>query len=339
MLIIACAYAGHDLGLGVKLGLMCAAFLLSCVSYQFVENPIRRKMRSRAATAVVVAVFMAAVLGTAAASLAAISREQQRFEGAGAAAAPAMTADAYGFANVHGAVPAVVAAVEAARRGAPIPSPLTPPIGQLRGFPSRYRLPDGCILSDVNSQTTGRVCRAGRTSSSRLIVLMGDSHAYMWLPPILEMAWRDGWAVVPLVRLGCTPSTWVTNERGCRDWYRWALGVATRLHANVTLLGGSIDQRPNAVTRAAIESTLKAAHALKAAGPVVLIGDPEGLSGDPVDCLLGQRATMATCTTHLAAQLIRSVRRGAAAGQAARCRLSLDAPVRLIRARVPGRDW
>ena len=162
---------------------------------------------------------------------------------------------------------------------------------------SPYQAPAGCVLRDTSSQTRGKVCRIGTPASTRLIVLMGDSHAHMWLPPLLKMAWRDGWAVVPLVRLGCTPATWVTNERGCGDWYRWARAQALRLHATVTLLGGSTDEHPSAYTRKAMESLLDTARTLKAAGRVVVIGDPEGQSSDPVDCLLAPHATMASCTT------------------------------------------
>jgi peptidoglycan/LPS O-acetylase OafA/YrhL len=297
ILVVATQYAGHDLDVGAKLGLMLVAFAVSCVSYALVENPIRHNLRGRAVTVLVAAAFMAAVLGTATASLAAIGREEHRFGGPTAGAAHAMAAGSYRFARTNGALPAVVAAVRAARRGAPIPSHLAPRIGQLRNFPPPYREPDGCLLVDTGTQTTGKVCRLGRASSSRLIVLMGDSHAHMWLPPLLEMAWRDGWSVVPLVRLGCTPGTWITNDRGCRDWYRWALGEAIRLHARVTLLGGSIDEHSSPYTRTAMESVLQTARALKAAGRVVLIGDPESLSMDPVDCLLSRRATMAGCTT------------------------------------------
>jgi peptidoglycan/LPS O-acetylase OafA/YrhL len=295
VLIIAAEYAGQDLSLAVKLGLMVAAFVVSCISYTLVENPIRTRMRSRAATFVVAVGCTAAVLGTATASLAAVSRESRRFDAT--RPAPVMTLFAYRFARSHGALPAVVAAVEAARRGAPLPAALTPPLGQLRNFPHPYRPPNGCVLRDTSSRTTGKICRIGTASSSKLIVLMGDSHANMWLPPLLEMAWKDGWAVVPLVRLGCTPATWVTNERGCGAWHRWALREALRLHATITLLGGSIDEHPGPYTRKAMESLLDTAHALRAAGRVVVIGDPEGLNGDPVDCLLAPHATMASCTT------------------------------------------
>jgi peptidoglycan/LPS O-acetylase OafA/YrhL len=297
VLIIAAEYAGHELSLGVKLGLTVAAFVVSCISYRLVENPIRTRLRSRAATFVVAAACTAAVLGTATASLAAVGREQQHFEAGTARPAPALTLSAYRFARAHGALPAVIAAVRAAQSGAPLPSGLTPPIGQLRNFPPPYNPPAGCILRDSEAPRTGKVCRIGTASSARLIVLIGDSHAHMWLPPLLRMAWKDGWAVVPLVRLGCTPATWVTNERGCGDWYRWALREAQRLHATVTLLGGSIDEHPSPYTRKAIESLLDTAHTLSATGRVVVIGDPEGQSRQPVDCLLASHATMASCTT------------------------------------------
>lgn len=296
-LVLATAYAGHELGVGVKLALVAGAFAVSCASYALVENPIRRRLRSRTATALMVGVFTAAVLGTATASLGAVGREQDRFAARAPSSTPAVGVGSWELVRAHGALPAVVAAVRAARRGAPIPSPLEPPIGALRNFPPPYRPPDGCVLSDGSAQTTGKVCRIGRASSTRLIVLIGDSHANMWLPPLEELAWRDGWAVVPLVRLGCTPATWVTNDRGCRDWFRWASGVAVRLHARITLLGGSIGEQPGAGTRAAVESLLAAARQLETAGRVVVIGDPEGLAEDPADCLLRRHATLAGCTT------------------------------------------
>ena len=85
VLILATQYAGHELSGTTQLGLVAGAFLLSCVSYSLVENPIRRRMRSPAATAVVVGVCVTAVLFTSVVSLAAIDRKQQRFEGSGAA--------------------------------------------------------------------------------------------------------------------------------------------------------------------------------------------------------------------------------------------------------------
>ena len=197
------------------------------------------------------------------------------------------------------ALPAVVKAVEAARRGAPIPARLAPAIATIKLFPRRYRIPPACIAHDASSTTQSRVCRVGEASSKNLIVLFGDSHAFMWLPAVLEMARLDGWAVVPLVRFGCTPGKWIAHEGrdACRSWYRWGIRQIQRLRPAVTLLGGSIGEQPSPATRAATEGVITSARALRALGPLVVIGDPEGLAADPVPCVVAPHASMSSCTT------------------------------------------
>ena len=80
------------------------------------------------------------------------------------------------------------------------------------------------------------------------MVLFGDSHAFMWLPAVLETARRDGWTLVPLIRFGCTPRLWFLSAGAdaCRAWFRWSLRQIGQLHPDVTLLGGSIGERPSA---------------------------------------------------------------------------------------------
>ena len=65
----------------------------------------------------------------------------------------------------------------------------------------------------------------------------------------------------------------------------------------MTLLGGSVDERPTPATRAAVDGLATAAKTLARRGRTVVIGDPEGLDFNPVDRLLARDATMATCTT------------------------------------------
>jgi hypothetical protein len=207
-------------------------------------------------------------------------------------------------AAAKGALPAVIAAVEAARNGAPIPSDLVPGIDRLRGLPPEYAPPGACIGHDRSSVSTSRICRLGDRSSRKLIVLMGDSHTLMWLPAVLELARRDHWAVVPLLRLGCTPGKWMTSygRKACRDWYRWAIRQVGKLRPRVALLGGSIPEQQTPAARAAIDGVVAATQALKALVRVAVIGDPEGLDQNPVDCLRSPYASMRTCTTTWPAQ-------------------------------------
>jgi SGNH domain (fused to AT3 domains) len=194
----------------------------------------------------------------------------------------------------------VVAAVEAARRGDRIPSGLTPPIGELRNEQLPYSLPRGCVPVADSSQSSRLICRVGRTTSSRSIVVIGDSHAQMWMPAVLRMAQRDGWLVIPLLRRGCTPDTWIAHRglAACRPWYRWATRQTRLLRPSLTLAAGAVGGSAGAAARAARDGMLSMARAVKPASrPVVVIGDPQGLRRNPIDCLLARHASMASCTT------------------------------------------
>jgi peptidoglycan/LPS O-acetylase OafA/YrhL len=301
VLVLAAAYAGHELSLGTRLILLVGAFLLSCVTYVLVEDPIR-KTRSGRATGLVVVVAAGAVLATESVALAGIDRERQQFVQRYAAAPGAvhlLRAAVERRGAVMAVLPPVVSAVEAARRGAPIPVPLSPRIDQLAQYSPAVGPPAPCIAHDASTHVTEKVCRVGDLSSSRLIVIMGDSHALMWIPALLAMAARDHWAVVPLLRLGCSPDKWIsdTGPAACLAWSKWAETRIEQLHPDVVLLAGSIPENASSGTTVAVDGMLGAAQTLVRSERLILVGDPESLSFQPVDCLLGPHASMATCTT------------------------------------------
>ena len=306
VLILAAGYAGHALSVPVKLELMLGAFALSCVTYALVENPIRRRMRSPAKTLVVVLACAGVFLGTAVGSLAGINREQLRFQGPTTTQTTPLGIQGP-TSTSKGALSTVIAAVRAARQGAPLPSPLAPAVGRLKDMPAPYTLPAKCLGHDGSNAIATKICRLGDSSSKKVVVLMGDSHAYMWLPAVLEMAWHDHLAVVPLLRLGCTPANWPTGHGHgrCADWYRWAVGRIKYLHPNTVLLGGSIDQTQSPAVATEVAGMVGAARQLHGLGRVVVVGDPEGLDVNPVDCLLRTNATMGTCATTWPASALR----------------------------------
>jgi hypothetical protein len=236
-LVIADLYAGRQLSVAAKLLILAGAFGLSIISYRFFEDPIRRgnplAARPRAAIrrrlqpygygltrrgsepsalrglqvwpAATLAVLVAASL-----ALSALDGREARSQAA-IPATPGFTppdqakATASGHAGAAAAattvgqpLPAVVAAVKAARHGAPLPSGLTPPAGSLLDPQVAYSFPGGCVPTS-DSQTTSQVCRLGDTGGTRSMVVMGDSHAQMWMPAILSLAQRDGWVVRPIV--------------------------------------------------------------------------------------------------------------------------------------------
>jgi peptidoglycan/LPS O-acetylase OafA/YrhL len=295
VLMLAVEYAGHDFSVGVKLVLIAGAFLLSIGSYRLLENPIRRMRGPLYVGAVVAGASAAAALVVAGLTLHLIDPTAARLESAAAAVRPAALTDPSSNVGARArpkALPAVVAAVRAAERGAPLPAPLTPAVGDLRG--DFYLFPDGCI-ADPGETSSKRLCRLGDKAGSKTIAVIGDSHADMWMPTILRMAMRDGWAVVPFVKLGCIPDSWLRGHGACATWYLWAVQHAAALHPQVALVVGSWSG--SRTPRAAIAGVAAASATMKrAAASVVVVGDAPMPGRSPVDCLLSPHATMKTCT-------------------------------------------
>jgi hypothetical protein len=180
----------------------------------------------------------------------------------------------------------------AAERGAPLPSPLTPSVNNLRG--DFYTFPDGCDAR--KGETSSKVCRLGDTAAAKTIVVIGDSHAQMWMPTILHMARRDGWVVVPFVKDGCIPASWLHPRWPCGAWYGWAVRHARALHPHVTLIAGSwaASKDPQA-TRRGVALAISALRPFSAS--LIVVGDSPHQSRNPADCLLAPHASMKTCTT------------------------------------------
>jgi hypothetical protein len=187
-----------------------------------------------------------------------------------------------------------VAAVKAAQRGDPLPSPLTPPVDNL--LKDIWFFASGCTPRD--GETMSKICRLGDATSAKTIVVIGDSHAQHWMPTILQMAEQDGWAVLPIVKSACTPHTWLRfpQKPECPGWYKWAIGQVEVLHPDVTLIAGS--WAPDNVPDEAVKTIASLTSSVKRfSKSVIVVGDPPKQSRQPVDCLLARNATMKTCTT------------------------------------------
>ena len=292
ILIIAAEYAGHSLSLKENLMLIALAIAISAISYTLVENPLRQR-RWTGRTAVIVWPATVAASLAVAIGLTQLVQPAQ----AGPVATPQLT-----FASARApappSLPAVKAAVAAAKHSAAIPQPLTPSLDKL--LSDHYAVPPGCDATD--GQTTEKICVLGDTSASKTIVAFGDSHLEQWLPAILSMASTDGWKVIPFIKQGCTPQRWVGpyGLPECLTWYKWATRKANSLHADVAIIGGSIEAGLCCSTQVRaddLKGITKAARTLgKSAKSVMVIGDPSSTSGEPVDCLAASNANMKRCT-------------------------------------------
>lgn len=292
VLVIAFEYSGHRLSTAVKLLLVGGAFLLSIVSYRVFENPIRH-MKWRGARGLVLwPAAAAAVLAVAVPILSTLQNHALRIEEASAAVRPARLVDpALRAPRAPVTLPQVKAAVRAARRAAPLPSPLTPPVGALQQ--DRYNFPNGCVANP--GQTSSQICHLGFTGATKVLAVIGDSHARMWMPAILKMAQQDGWSVVPFVKPRCVPRTWSQAGNECSTWYTWATSHAAAIHPYVTLIAAS--WAGTSAPGANVKPVTTAGLTMKrSSASVIVVGDAPTQVRDPVDCLLSAGANMQTCT-------------------------------------------
>ena len=293
VLVIAAEYAGHDLSTAVRLGLLAGAFALSILSYAVFENPIRQ-MRWRPQTGALLWPASALViLAVAVPILASLNERATRIANAAAAVRPGALVEQNAVARGSWTpLPAVSAAVGAAKRNAAVPWPLTPAVTNLRN--DFYAFPAGCAAS--RGQTSSTVCHLGAPGAAKTIAVIGDSHAQMWMPTILRMARRDGWEVVPFVKVGCVPTKWLhTKDWGCTVWYRWALAHAAKLHPQVTLVASSWSGDPHPTTAVRAVAAM-IGQVKRFSATTIVIGDSPHQHRNPVDCLLASGATMRTCS-------------------------------------------
>ena len=279
VLVLAVAYVGHDLPLAANLALIGGAFLLSLATYSLFENPLRhgRLLRPTRAALVLWPTTIAAVVVVAAIATASLTQQQAAAARLGAGTGNTERGSAFYRASV-------AQSVTAARMAAPVPDALAPPLQRL---PADVVDVKGCFARNATSP----ICRWGDAGADRVAVVLGDSHARMWLPGFQKFGRAHHWQVVPLIKLGCVPAL-VYENAACTEWFDRTLETIRSLHPGVIVVShfwsswGTLGS--NALQR---ELTDVAALA-----PVtVLVQDPPPKALAPVDCLLARGATLGSC--------------------------------------------
>jgi peptidoglycan/LPS O-acetylase OafA/YrhL len=312
MLVVAAQYAGHPLSTLQNVALLAAAFVVSYVTYTLYENPLRHcrsLRRPRLALVLWPASFAVVALAVALGTSSVVTPS---------AAAPSL--------DVHSVVEragqrsdakprtvrlALLEGVSPARLRQPVPRALAPPLGQLLN--DRYRL-GACAAG--TGETTASVCELGDTKARRRMIVLGDSHAAMWMPALIQFARRYHWRLVPLIKTGCVPAA--TGSGSCAAWYRWALAEVRRLHPRAVVLSqtwwsGSAPEGIDAISR-------ELRDLAQLTPRLAIIEDPPGSGRATLDCLLARNATLGSCAFRVTpdqAAIYSLVRREARAAHAA----------------------
>ncbi len=198
----------------------------------------------------------------------------------------------------------VATLVKSSHRITSLPSNLTPSVSAAANDTPEVLYPfakDGCA--------TLTQCVFGDKSSSKVIVLFGDSHAAMWLPSLLPIATHDSYKVVLLFIMGCPAedvTIWNkgtgTNYTACNTARSGDISQINGLKPRVVLLASRSAQAKSSATtfftnaqwEVGLEKTIALLRPSKA--KLAVIGDITLLNAVPPMCLAAYPTSVQKCS-------------------------------------------
>ena len=153
-------------------------------------------------------------------------------------------------------------------------------------------------------------CTFGDLTSSKLMVIYGDSHAPMWAEALQDIAQRAGWRLVTYYLWNCpapnynyVSSTTKAGNKQCSEFHAIAPGVIDRLHPQLVIVTSEAgyqnlaDGKP--VSAAQWQSGwVNVIKSFSGRGTkVVMIGDIPQWSNDYNYCLAARMSDVQACAT------------------------------------------
>ena len=264
-----------------KVSLVALAYVLAVITYELVEQPPRRLIKSPARTyqfgGALIAVGLVAAYG--------------------AARLPRLNA------GIAVRDPPGVAPAFAPEPGF-VPSNLRPPLDRA----AKDFAPLFVRCSASFEPSIPRLCGAGTIAPRRTMVVFGDSHAAQWVGPLAQIARTRGWSLDNLTKADCPASevrvfviTPLNGEyHACDAWRARAISVIARLKPALTVVSSARSYGYPGVPRSAFRARVEAGllntlRMVARAGPVLSLADtPQFRSSRPV-CLSGQLHDPASC--------------------------------------------
>jgi hypothetical protein len=253
LLVLAPAAVGHSLDLAQNVGVCLLSLVLATLTTALLEQPVKNSTWLRARAGRGLAVGGASSLAAALGAVVLVAGLPAPVGSGRAAAARLVTAPAtVNRTSVTAPSPAVTATsldaqvnqqVQQSLNDPDVPSNLTPSLADAAGdVPAPED--DGCF--DNFTDTSVNSCLYGDTTSSRTVVLFGDSHALQWFPALDNLANQQHDALVVMAKATCPPIdiTVFSSDLGhtyteCSEWRTAELQRMTALHPAVVILGFS----------------------------------------------------------------------------------------------------
>ncbi|MFC8086385.1 acyltransferase family protein [Streptomyces sp. NPDC057340] len=318
LLVIAPAALGRadgTAGVPLALALSAVALALAWLTLRLVENPVRfhRAFGGRPRRALALGAALTASASALSLTATAVPPTIEVGD-----PAPALARTLAGARDPGARLAELLAASPTA-----LPSNLAPPLPRVKSARSAlYR--DGCHVD--RAATRPRSCVYGDRTSSRTVVLFGDSHAAQWFPALRRLADARGWRLVPLTKASCKAAdvTIVNLHKpytACDTWRSHALERINALRPALVVVSSSDagdPARPAADPlhqwTTGFEHTFRALHSSGARVAALL--DTPWPKGDPVDCAARNSLQLRACAHHLP-DAVRDATRGRAVRAAA----------------------
>jgi len=220
----------------VVLGAVAASFGLAVVSHHLIEQPLRRwsflsrsKVRSMRFGLGLVATSLVAASALLVASFVSSKQDEGLLQHQLELRADAVSqpADPASTSATAPTVPVVTMTPEQARNDTP-------------------GGPEGCYVAYASTAVPSAAhCRLGPAHGSKVIALIGDSHAYQYEPAMEQLAKRRGWTVYVFAKAACTVTdtpVWAAPIKGAyQQCATWREGVLERLaslgHLDAVVVG------------------------------------------------------------------------------------------------------
>jgi peptidoglycan/LPS O-acetylase OafA/YrhL len=253
-LILAPAIVGHALGLTQKVGVCLLSLVLAAVTTVVLEQPLRRSrwLSTRSVRSLVAGGALS--LGAACVAVLVVAEIPPPAGSGHVAAARLATHPTNRRSTTSTTIPSAQATaaslnaqvsrvVQDSLNDPDVPANLTPSLADAAAD-APVPEDDGCF--DSFTDTTVHPCLYGDTTSSRTVVLFGDSHALQWFPAIDNIANEEHDALVVAAKATCPPIdiTVFSPDLGrdyteCNEWRAAELQRMSTLRPAVVILGFS----------------------------------------------------------------------------------------------------
>jgi hypothetical protein len=154
-----------------------------------------------------------------------------------------------------------------------------------------FHIPGLCELNNK--------CEYGDTKSRTTVVLLGDSHARMWLPALMPTATADHFKILVLGRDGCPLVSYkLRTFADCAGVMGPAIKAINKIKPAVVIVSNRTSWLENITSSQWQSAETDALLAIKASGAkVAMIGDDTAFNVDLIDCLAMHPSRVQECST------------------------------------------